>query len=190
MTSSLRYLIGGNPGGATHFVARYLTACGFPTTHESFYWSGGQIERICNLVTDAETPLAECSYTVGEWCWSPGVDMIPIISIVRDPFSVLNSIIAKKVLDGDTINPHGLMTEILARWRILKNSGRVVFWCHVERDLERLCSFLGVVPVSYAQIERHSHSKGHEYIPRHQLKAYPAYPDFAEFALLNGYRIP
>lgn len=144
---SLRYLIGGNPKGGTHFVARYLTRCGFPTTHECLDWRDGRMIRCFNQFTHAPDPIAECSYTVSEWCHRPGVDHLPIIMLIRNPIQILVSLWRSAYTKG-AINPNALMTQILEQWKRLEETGRVVFRCRIEHDMQKLCEFLGLDPLS------------------------------------------
>jgi hypothetical protein len=171
-TKSLRYLIGGNPGGATHFTARYLTKCGFPTTHESFDWVGGKMIRVFNQVTDVTNPVAECSYTVNEWFHRPGVEGLPVILIYRNPFDILNSQIAKKIQDGSPVDPDVMMSSIIERLESYEDSKRVVFRFRVEFDLESLCEFLQIKPVETHSIDRHTHANGRSFLSRSDVEGY------------------
>lgn len=190
-TDSLKYLIGGNPGWATHFVAQYLTECGFPTTHESFDWVDGQIIRVMNTVTNAPIPLAECSYTVGEWCDRPGANHIPVISIIRYPYHVLNSLIAKKLAGADVIDIDQIMAEMLNRWKRLKDTGRLVLTVRVEFDLEKLLEFLNLTKPNrskhYFDRGGYSHARGRKFFNNDDLSHYPTSKRFDEFARQHGY---
>ena len=193
-SSSLRCLIGGNPAGATRFVASYLTFCGYPTSHEAFYCADGKLlrnpgtgkigARLFRPITDNDQPLAECSYTVGEWMNHPDVIHLPVICILRNPLAVLNSLMRVAVAHSGLIDPNQIMKEILSRWeRLLARCGEVSVF-RVEFDLERLVrSCCAALELRCSKvIPAHVHNEGRCNFRWEDFGGYPECERFREFA--------
>lgn len=188
--ASLKYLIGGNPAGATRFTACYLTYCGLLTSHEGFYVKDGELLRNSTgqigskrlrLLQEYDYPEAECSYTVGEWMDNSQVSELPVICLLRHPVDTLNSLIRMDVAYGGQKPIASILSEMLSRWNKLLSHPRLWFVCCVEEDLPVLVSKLGLVQRDQVVIERYLHNEGR---CRFSKGDFASLPGFSQMQLL------
>lgn len=140
---TLKYLIGGCPAGATSYTASYLSKAGYKASHEGIFHKNGELVYDPNY-----NSLAEVNYTVCDWMHLEPVKHLPVILIMRNPFHVLNSLISRESRLGKEVNPSEIMFSVIQRYEKYFYSGRVVQVFTIEHDIESLCEFLGIQPLS------------------------------------------
>lgn len=177
--TSIQYLIGGCPAGATSFTASYLSAAGYKTSHEKIYHSNGSLSYIHDGTYDC---LAEVNYTVCDWMHLEPVSALPVILIMRNPFHVLNSLVSREFRLGKSVNPDEVMLSIMERYNRYLNNERAIRIFRIEHDINSLCEFLGIQPLSDSSnlFSRH-HNHNVINLREQELIKYSQYQSFKQF---------
>lgn len=174
---TLKYLIGGNPAGATSFTASYLNAAGYKASHEGIYHHDGRL-----TYSNDYDCLAEVNYTVCDWMHMEPVNALPVMLIMRNPMDILNSLVSRGFRLGKPVNPDAIMRDIVDRYTKYLDSGRIMAVIRIEHDISLLCDILGidVLPNTDNLFSKH-HNHDVVKLRDIELSKYPFYKEFKFF---------